>query len=96
MMKKSALIIWDAIKRNDIEKIRQKLDEGFPVDNDITDSHLNALSYACTRSTDQNVFQAILSKNPNVNQRASGGRTALHFAALSGNQVALTILLGLP
>ena len=89
IMKKSALILWDAIKRNDIEKINQKLDQGFPVDNEITDSHLNALSFACTRCVDPNVFQAILSKNPDLNRRASGGRTALHFAAISGNQVAL-------
>ena len=84
-MKRSALILWDAIKRNDIAKITLKLEEGFPIDNPITDSSLNALCYACTRSTDQNVFQAIISKNPDVNARASGGRTALHFAALSGN-----------
>ena len=34
--------------------------------------------------------------SPDVNAKASGGRTALHFAALSGNQIALQILLQLP
>ena len=34
--------------------------------------------------------------NPNVNARASGGRTALHFASLSGNTVALQVLLARP
>ena len=95
-MKKSALILWDAIKRNDLEKINQKLDEGFPVDNEITDSHLNALSYACTRCVDPNIYQAILSRSPDINTRASGGKTALHFAAISGNTVALQILLAQP
>ena len=52
LLKRSALILWDAIKRNNLEKIKEKLDEGFPVNHEITDSHLNALSYACTRSTD--------------------------------------------
>ena len=89
MLKRSALILWDAIKRKDLEKIKEKLDEGFPVDHEITDSHLNALSYASTRSTEPAIFQIILSKNPDVNKRASGGRSALHFAALSGNCVAL-------
>ena len=51
-MKRSALILWDAIKRNNLATIREKLEEGFPVDHEITDSHLSALSYACTRSTD--------------------------------------------
>ncbi len=52
VLKRSALLLWDAIKRNQIEKIAEKLEEGFPVDHEITDSHLNALSYACTRSTE--------------------------------------------
>ena len=79
------MILWDAIKRNDISKINEKLGDGFPIDHPITDSNLTALSYACTRCTDQNIFQAILEKNPDVNARGSGGRTALHFAALAGN-----------
>ena len=93
MLKRSALIIWDAIKRNNIDKIREKLDEGFPIDHDITDSHLSVLSFACTRTTDDKIFQLILSKGPNLNLRSSGGRTPIHFAEQSGNQVALTILL---
>ena len=57
---------------------------------------MNALSYACTRCTDPHVFQAILAKGPDLNTAASGGRTALHFAALSGNTVALEVLLAQP
>ena len=95
-MKRNGLILWDAIKRNDLATINGKLEEGFPINHEITDSHLSALSYACTRSTDPNIFQAILSKGPDVNVRASGGRSALHFASLSGNTVALQVLLARP
>ena len=76
--------------------IQAKLDEGFPINHEITDSHLPALSYACTRATDPQIFQLILEKNPDVNARASGGRSALHFASLSGNTVALQVLLQRP
>ena len=85
MLKRASLILWDAIKRNNIDTIREKLDEGFPIDHGITDSHLSALSFACTRTTEQAIFELILSKGPDVNQKASGGRTPIHFAAKSGN-----------
>ena len=96
LLKRNSLILWDAIKRNNVAKITEILEGGFPINHEITDSHLTALSYACTRTTDTNIFQMILDKNPDVNLRACGGRTAIHFAAISGNQVALQILLGLP
>ena len=85
MLKRTSLIIWDAIKRNSVETIKAKLEDGFPINHEITDSHLTPLAFACTRSVNPEVFQAILAKNPDVNARSSGGRTALHFAALAGN-----------
>lgn len=97
LLKRNGLILWDAIKRADVGVITKKLtEESFPVNHPITDSHLSALAYACTRATDPALFEAILSRNPDVNQRASGGRSALHFASLSGNTVALQILLARP
>ena len=67
MLKRNSLILWDAIKRNSVETISAKLEEGFPVDHEITDSHLTALSFACTRSVNPDVFNLILSKSPDVN-----------------------------
>ena len=56
LLKRNSLILWDAIKRNNVAKITEILEGGFPINHEITDSHLTALSYACTRTTDQNIF----------------------------------------
>ena len=55
-LKRQALILWDAIRKNNVEKITEVFSDGFPVDHPITDSHLNALSYACTRCTQPQIF----------------------------------------
>ena len=68
LLKRNGLILWDAIKRADVAVITKKLnDEGFPVNQPITDSHLAALAYACTRAVDPAIFEAILALGPDIN-----------------------------
>ena len=68
VIKRAALILWDAIKRNDHAVIKQKLvDESFLIDHPITDNGLPPLSFACSWTTDQEVFNMIMSRSPDVN-----------------------------
>ena len=96
LLKRNSLILWDAIKRDDLAKMQEILDKGFPVDHFITDSDLTALMFACTRSVNLQLFQLLLQRGPDVNKRGQGGKTALHFAAISGNIVALQLVLKVP
>ena len=89
--------MWDAIKKNDKAMIEKKLvEESFPVDTPITDTGLPALSFACSWTQDQEVFNLIMSRDPDVNFPASGAKTPLHLASISGNTVALTNLMNHP
>ena len=89
--------MWDAIKRNDKQVIELKLvQESFPVDTPITDTGLPALSFACSWTTDQEVFDLIMSRNPDVNFQSSGGKTPLHLSAINGNTVAMQNLMNHP
>ena len=95
-MKRNSLLLWDAIKRNDNNKVEEILNKGFDINYFILDCQMTPLMTACSLSEDPNLFQIIIDKGPDVNFRGGGNRTALHYAAAAGNATAIEILLQIP
>jgi len=50
-------LLWDAIKRSDVEKIDTILAQLFPIDHPITDTGMSALAYASSWSDSPEVFK---------------------------------------
>ena len=84
--------MYDAIKRGDNNKLVEILDTGFDINYFILDNRMTVLMAACSLSEDAGLFEIILSRNPDINFRGGGNRTALHHAAAAGNLVALEAL----
>ena len=91
--KRNSLLLWDAVKRGDNNKITEILDNGYDINAFVMDNRMTLLMTACSLSVDQSLFELILARQPDVNLRGGGNKTALHFAAAAGNAVALEILL---
>ena len=89
-LKRNSLLLWDAIKRDDLLKIQEiVLSEAYPIDTAVTDTGMSALQFACTWSSNPEVFKILFQKNPNFNHVDFAKRTPLHTAALFGNMIAL-------
>ena len=82
-------MLWDAVKNNKVDVIEAILKSGFNVNLHVMDNRMTILMLASTISSNQEIFDTILKYNPIVNQTGSGGKTALHFAANAGNEVAI-------
>ena len=60
-LKIEGMYVWDAIKRNKIDVLHQKLDEeGYPVDYPVTDTGLTAFAYACSWTTNLEILNSLL------------------------------------
>ncbi len=84
----------DAIKRGDLIRVSEITSSpDYPINTSLTETGLSALAFACSWSTDEQVFQIILEQSPDVNHRDSDGQTPLHVAALNKNLTAIKVLL---
>ena len=95
-LKIEGMFVWDAIKREKIDVLIQKLDhEGYPINHPVTDTGLTAFAYACSWSTNVDIFRLLLDRGADINAADLTGKMPVHHAALAGNVPALEVILEL-